>query len=394
LSRTERLVTGAWPGDPGVPLAHGIGFGLPTLDIAHPRTRIPVSLAQELLDLEEAVLRDPSLGLHAAAVYRQDGSGQLWTVCLHLVRDLELPLDVCSELLTGTGGYNERCVPPWTHAEIAHKLTDARDKSDRKPGAIVLAGFMENAARLGAEAAEARRAAAPVHEYTFDPANVVRKLLFVESEDGSKKVKKPHKPDIDELVFDLNTEADWTGVFRYNEFDDKIYALRPPFRMGAETGAARLPDRDLTGLRVWFLNKKGASARAEDINSAVDLIAHRNAYHPIRNWLRAMPAPSTRHLDNLASVLFGDDRAIAQVYVRRALIAAVARAMDPGCQVDNVLALAAVPRTRKSAPNRTDFPGAAARPVVSLRRQKHQVGRFVGVFEERLARRAQLRAHR
>jgi hypothetical protein len=31
LSQTERLVTGAGPGDPRGPLRHGIGFGLPTL---------------------------------------------------------------------------------------------------------------------------------------------------------------------------------------------------------------------------------------------------------------------------------------------------------------------------------------------------------------------------
>ena len=63
--------------------------------------------------------------------------------------------------------------------------------------------------------------------------------------------------------------------------------------------------------------------------------------------------------------------------------------------VGSVLALAAVPRTRKSAPNHTGFPGTSARPVASPPRQKdHQISRFLGIPEKRLARRAHLRAHR
>ena len=49
--------------------------------------------------------------------------------------------------------------------------------------------------------------------------------------------------------------------------------------------------------------------------------------------------------------------------------------------------------TQKSAPNRTGFPGAAARPVASLPRQKHQVGRFLCISEKRAARRSYLRTH-
>lgn len=39
----------------------------------------------------------------------------------------------------------------------------------------------------------------------------------------------------------------------------------------------------------------------------------------------------------------------------------------------------AVPRTRKSAPNRTGFPSTAARLMASPPRQQHQVGRFLGI---------------
>ena len=50
-------------------------------------------------------------------------------------------------------------------------------------------------------------------------------------------------------------------------------------------------------------------------------------------------------------------------------------------------------RLRKSAPNRTGFPGTAARPVDSPPRQKHQVGRFLCVPEKLPARRAHSRTH-
>ena len=66
---------------------------------------------------------------------------------------------------------------------------------------------------------------------------------------------------------------------------------------------------------------------------------------------------------------------------------------DPEAFHAYVLALAAVPRTRKSAPNRTGFPGTSARPVASPPRQKHQVGRFLCFPEKRLACRAHFRTH-
>lgn len=301
------------------------------VDVNTPEGKIRVGLAHKYLETCQPA--------------GDDSKGVRWALALYLVRDLELSVDDAMGAIA-LSGYTERCTPPWEPSNVRHKLEDARDKSDRMPGAITMAGFMERAASIGAQAADARREERQVavtpdapHQYTFDPANVVRELQFAEAEDGSKKVKKPYKPDIDELVFDLNTEESWAGVFRYNEFDDRIYAFRPPFRMTAEHGAARLMDEDLTGMRVWFLNRKYASAKAEDIASAVNLIAHRSPYHPVRDWLGAMPEPTTRHLDTLAAVLFGDERPIAQVYVRKSLVAACARAMQPGCRVDTVLTL-------------------------------------------------------
>lgn len=282
-----------------------------------------------------------------ASVQGQGGSSHLFSLALFLVRDLELPLETCATLIAEY--YNPRCAPPWSDEEIWHKLEDARDKSDRMPGGVAFGeGFKAiaeaTAARELAEVVAAKVAPGP-HEYTFDPENAVRMLQYVQNENGETRVKKPYKPEIDEVVFDLNTEKVWAGVFRYNELDDHIYAFRPPFRLDAEKGATRLSDADLTGMRVWWLNQKYGVVRSEDLASAVERVAKRHRFHPVREYLTSLTRTTllaTRHLDNLAATLFGDERPIAQEYVRKQLVAACARAFEPGCRVDTVLTLCGI----------------------------------------------------
>jgi Bifunctional DNA primase/polymerase, N-terminal len=215
--------------------------------------------------------------------------GVRWRLCQFLTIDCALPVDVARDLLYADG-YPDRCAD-WDEYHVVHSLKRAlRNESDRVPGSVDMAGFQAKAEAFLAQQTEATREAKAVpvtedapHEYTFDPCNVVRELQYVEAEDGSKKAKKPYKPDFDEIVFDLNTEKDWAGVFRYNEFDNKIYAFRPPFRLKAEMGSARIMASDVSGLRVWFLNQKLASVKKEDVVDAVDMVAHANPYHPVRS---------------------------------------------------------------------------------------------------------------
>jgi predicted P-loop ATPase len=242
--------------------------------------------------------------------------------------------------------YNSRCEPPWSDAEIDHKLSQAlaKRKSVRVAfddltfdGRGAWEAFCE---RLAATSAVNRQEVANApHVYTFDPLKEVVQPQFIKKKDGTEERRKTAKPHVSDLLFDLYSETDWVDVLRFNEFDKQIYAVRPPFRMDAERGAARLLERDLTGLRAWFLVRKYANPIKDDLQSVVETVAKAHAYHPIRDWLRALPATSTRHLDNLAATLFGDERPIAQEFVRKTLIAACARIMEPGCQVDHILTL-------------------------------------------------------
>src|ERR1019366_1911668 len=182
------------------------------------------------------------------------------------------------------------------------------------------------------------------HVYTFDPRNAARTVCFTEYKDANGNVKKRRiglkKLEVAELVRKLGAPGTaWHGILRYNELDRRIYATRPPFRMSAEAGTGRLSDEDITAVRVWLEVKENSTGKKEDIASALHLQADGCAYHPIRDWLNSLKRGTTRHLDTLAAELFGDDRPIAQKYLRKQMIASVARIFEPGAKVDTVLVL-------------------------------------------------------
>ncbi|MFM6397724.1 VapE domain-containing protein, partial [Planktothrix sp.] len=79
----------------------------------------------------------------------------------------------------------------------------------------------------------------------------------------------------------------------------------------------------------------------EDLCSIVVEVAEENAYHPIRNYLDEChdKHSDTSILDNLAKRYFGTNNPLYQTFIRKTLIAAVARVYDPGCKVDTTLIL-------------------------------------------------------
>ena len=225
---------------------------------------------------------------------------------------------------------------------MQHKLEEARDRSDRPAGGVDLLGFGESIVRATEEHAQAvaeGREDAEEHVYTFDPVKTRRVPRTYITKDGTEKKAALVKADFDALVCELNGDPDWLGCIRYNDFDNKIHAVRPPFPMECERGSTRLSGSDVSGLRVWLACNKDVTATVEDCTAAVELIAKAHHYHPIKNWLEKLPAPTTRHLDDLALTLFGDDRPMAQEFVRKQLVASVARLYEPGCKVDSVLTL-------------------------------------------------------
>ncbi|TBR58997.1 hypothetical protein B4U84_24355 [Westiellopsis prolifica IICB1] len=72
----------------------------------------------------------------------------------------------------------------------------------------------------------------------------------------------------------------------------------------------------------------------------ISVYAKKNLYHPVQEYLNSLEIPAnTDILDTLYNDVLGLKTELEKTYVRKTLIAAVARALEPGCKVDTALIL-------------------------------------------------------
>lgn len=145
----------------------------------------------------------------------------------------------------------------------------------------------------------------------------------------------------------------------------KIFRGAPPFagrfrlnRMtqGVEFEAEALPEARVGAFREQIEDAPwgGFDPSEAGVMQAIRALAHDRAYHPVQDYLAGLRWDGTPRLDAVASEILhaqGDDaeRALAQRMCRLWLISAVARALEPGCQVDTSLVLVGPQGLRKSS---------------------------------------------
>jgi len=124
-------------------------------------------------------------------------------------------------------------------------------------------------------------------------------------------------------------------VFALNEFDFKPSVLRStPWRKLKEPD--QMLDVDLAGLRNYIERAYGISGK-EKVADSLKLELHRNAFHPIRDYLNNLIWDQTPRIDTLFIEYFGHpDTIYSREAARKTLCGAVGRVFDPGCKFDLV----------------------------------------------------------
>lgn len=265
------------------------------------------------------------------AVSGSGGHAALWAVARKLVCDFGL--DEQSTLRIIRSEYNHRCQPPWTEAELRHKVQSAFEKGKIKnpiPDRPMPEPPVVHQAQI-----------IPIHQNAHD-AQVVSK------EEWRKYLKQDPRgqltKDVGNVQLLLKNSVGFAGCLKYNEMSGNIIWDTPPhYKVGLTAPKAGEPLADhhvpyVQHVLVWLL---GCPTVGKDmVWAAMEAAAHENTFHPVQDYLKSLKWDGKPRVGKWLSKYLGADENIYNDNVGKWwLISAVARAMMPGCQADHVLIL-------------------------------------------------------
>jgi len=140
-----------------------------------------------------------------------------------------------------------------------------------------------------------------------------------------------------ELV--LNNDPRWRGVLGYCEFSYSIMKRTKTPLIISDVGEWN--DADAAALRVWMSYEYGFTPSHADIADALSVVARRRLFHPVREYLNKLEWDGVHRLSTWLNQAFKstDNEKYLSIVGPKVLVGAVARVMQPGCKMDNVMIL-------------------------------------------------------
>ena len=193
--------------------------------------------------------------------------------------------------------------------------------------------------RTAEAAADFEEVAAEPTEET-DDTSWTRKLKFTE--------KGAVAQTIENVVIILTHDQKLTGCLAYNEMEHNIVALSS-VPWNRSKGPRQWTDQDDAALRYYLERKYGISGK-DRIFDAVNVVAQRESFHPVREYLDSCTWDGVPRVETLLIDYLGaEDNEYTRAVTRKTLAAAVARIYRPGCKFDYMLTLRGKQGLGKSA---------------------------------------------
>ena len=146
----------------------------------------------------------------------------------------------------------------------------------------------------------------------------------------------------------LVNDQQWAGVVAHDELVHGTVAMRAPPWSSEERGAlarsypSAWEDADSYRLVNWLGQNYDMIVPPHVVDSAIEVVAARTPVHPVRDWLKKLQRDGKERVGKvggdvpswLTTYAGAEDTPYNRVVGRIFLIGAIARIMNPGCQLD------------------------------------------------------------
>lgn len=135
----------------------------------------------------------------------------------------------------------------------------------------------------------------------------------------------------DVLAKILREDVKYAGRLTWNTLHDEC-----------ELDGKRMEDIDYTELRIDVTERYRFKVPKDEFYDVVDSIAAKNRVNPVVDYLEGLTWDGVPRIERAVTEILKADLSMGEVqkvYLKKWMISAVARALDPGCKVDTVLLL-------------------------------------------------------
>lgn len=258
------------------------------------------------------------------AISGAGGHDSLWKVARKLVCDFQLDEQAAFRILASE--YNPRCKPPWSDRDLLHKVNDAANKARIK-------NPIQDRPMIGS-----RIINPPGPEATAIVPDNWEKYLRYNANGNLTK-------DSGNVALILKNAPGFAGGLYFDTMANRVRWMKEPtYDVGLTRPKEdeRLSDHHIVYVQQVLTKYWHQSIGKDVVYSAMEAAAHENPIHPVRDFFETQLPPwdGVRRVGNwLHRYVGAADTDYNAAVGRWWLISAVARAYQPGCQVDHMLIL-------------------------------------------------------
>jgi putative DNA primase/helicase len=150
---------------------------------------------------------------------------------------------------------------------------------------------------------------------------------------------KPPVSSLTNLEIILGQDPAFFAFLGHNTFTDEV-----------TWNDERVTDEMETTINMQIQSGYKLNMSTERVREVMMVVAKQHPYHPVQDWLKGLTWDGVPRVDTLLTAYASvDDTPLHRAIARKWMLSAVARVMQPGCQVDTMLILVGIQGAQKSS---------------------------------------------